>query len=158
MKHLSQIFLRRSGLLVWLVFSAVTLPADETNGISASGMTVEVRVSGFRNNDGVARVSLFGGPDGFPQDWALACATNTLSITGNAVRVVFSGVSTGQYAVAVLHDENADGRMNVSILGVPREGYGVSNNAKGKFGAPGFDASRFDANGSNIVLSVVMTY
>ncbi len=47
------------------------------------------------------------------------------------------------YAVAVYHDADGDGDLSRSPAGMPIEGYGFSNDAPTKFGAPSFDAVRF---------------
>ena len=49
----------------------------------------------------------------------------------------------GEYAVAVLHDENRDGKMNTSVVGVLKEGFGFSGNPKTKMGPPEYDGTRF---------------
>jgi uncharacterized protein (DUF2141 family) len=49
----------------------------------------------------------------------------------------------GTYAVAVVHDEDGDGRLDARFLGIPKEGIGASNDAQGRFGPARFDAARF---------------
>ncbi|MBK7290922.1 MAG: DUF2141 domain-containing protein [Chitinophagaceae bacterium] len=45
-----------------------------------------------------------------------------------------------QLSIAILHDENDDGKMNSNFLGLPKEGYGFSNNVMGNFGPPLFQS------------------
>jgi len=47
---------------------------------------------------------------------------------------LFPGVAPGRYAVSVFHDENSNGKMDTNFIGIPREGVGASNNAKGHLG------------------------
>jgi uncharacterized protein (DUF2141 family) len=35
-------------------------------------------------------------------------------------------LTNGNYGIAILDDENADGKMNYKFIGVPKEGYGFS--------------------------------
>ena len=49
----------------------------------------------------------------------------------------------GFYAIAVYHDANADEDFNRSVVGMPTEGYGFSNDAPTKVGLPGFNTVRF---------------
>lgn len=49
----------------------------------------------------------------------------------------------GFYAIAVYHDANADHDFNRSVVGMPTEGYGFSNDAPTKVGLPGFNTVRF---------------
>ena len=57
-------------------------------------------------------------------------------------RIRFEGVPTGVYALALVHDENGNNKLD-TILGIPREGFGFSRNPPIRFGAPKFAAARF---------------
>jgi uncharacterized protein (DUF2141 family) len=41
------------------------------------------------------------------------------------------------------HDQNGNGEIDMRILGMPKEPVGVSNDARGRFGPPKFDAAKF---------------
>lgn len=56
----------------------------------------------------------------------------------------FDDVPPGRYAVAVLHDANDNGRLDVNLLGMPVEAWGVSGNAARRLGPPRFDEAAFD--------------
>ncbi len=47
-------------------------------------------------------------------------------------------VRPSTYAVAVHHDANANGTMDSNFLGMPKEGYGVSNDVRSRFRPPRF--------------------
>ena len=49
----------------------------------------------------------------------------------------------GFYAIAVYHDANADEDFNRSVVGMPTEGYGFSNDAPTRVGLPSFSTVRF---------------
>jgi uncharacterized protein (DUF2141 family) len=70
----------------------------------------------------------------------------------------FAGVAPGPYAVSVVHDENSNGRLDTNFIGIPREGAGASNNAKGHFGPPKFDAASFRYAGGQLELKIAITY
>jgi uncharacterized protein (DUF2141 family) len=55
----------------------------------------------------------------------------------------FALSAPGDYAVAVYHDENGDHDFNRTALGLPSEGYGLSNDAPTTLGLPEFDQVRF---------------
>jgi uncharacterized protein (DUF2141 family) len=57
--------------------------------------------------------------------------------------VSFGSLRPGTYAVAVLHDENENGKMDFNFLGMPLEGYGFSNDASALFGPPSFANAAF---------------
>lgn len=69
----------------------------------------------------------------------------------------FDGVETGQYALALFHDENANGRLD-TILGIPREGFGFSRNPAVHFGAPKFDEASITITGPITRVRVRLQY
>ena len=48
------------------------------------------------------------------------------------------GLPTGVYAVGIFHDLNGDGALSKNFLGMPKEPFGFSNNARARFGPPSF--------------------
>jgi uncharacterized protein (DUF2141 family) len=87
------------------------------------------------------RVCLTADPGNFPACVDDADAT-TLSIPAGAGRFTLPALPRGDYALAVIHDENGNGKLD-TFAGIPREGYGFSRNAPVRFGPPRFAAARF---------------
>jgi uncharacterized protein (DUF2141 family) len=119
---------------------------------------IHIEIAGLRNAKGQVLCALFSSPVGFPKnsDKAAAHAKSEIS-QGHAV-CEFSGITAGTYAVSVFHDENSNGKLDTKILGIPREGVGASNNAKGHFGPPKFDAAAFHFSGGRLDLKIAITY
>ena len=117
------LLIRRLVPMVVLWFPA-RLPAApaETAGVSR----VRIDIAGLRNTNGVVRVALFATADGFPDAGNETRFTATVPVTGACVTVFIPRVPEGVYAVAVLHDENRNGRMDRRFPGLPREGFAVS--------------------------------
>ncbi len=63
------------------------------------------------------------------------------------VRVDIAGVPPGMYAAQAFHDEDDNGRLERSFLGLPREGLGFSRDAPMRFGPPAFDDAAFSVTG-----------
>ena len=70
----------------------------------------------------------------------------------------FSSIPFGEYAIAILHDEDNDNNMKTGKFGMPKEGYGISNNVKGVFGPPKFESAKINLNSTNIFMIISMTY
>ena len=75
-------------------------------------------------------------------------------IVDGTIVMVEAGTSTfeyklpaGQYAVGIFHDVNLNNKMDNNFLGLPREQYGFSNNARALFGPPSFEDAAFELNG-----------
>ena len=64
------------------------------------------------------------------------------TIPAGAGALTIPGLPTGDYAVAVIHDENGNARLD-TFAGIPREGFGFSRNPVIRFGPPRFAAARF---------------
>lgn len=125
---------------------APTALADDAPAPRAARVTVEVNA--LRSAKGVVRCSLFASANGFPTDSTKAAALAVApSIANGQATCTFENVKPGTYAVGFIHDENNNGKMDTNFLGMPTEGYGASNNARGSMGPPKFDAAKFTHDG-----------
>ncbi len=109
----------------------------------ASAADLTVRIEGVRSADGDIRVALHRRADGvdFPDSAGIVKAAMRPAAEGGDI--AFPGLPPGEYAIAAFHDEDRNGDLNTGLLGIPTEGYGFSNDARGTFGPPGFDAAAF---------------
>jgi uncharacterized protein (DUF2141 family) len=120
---------------------------------------IHVNILGIRNSTGTVDCALFDSPDGFPTEF-LHFATNVMviKIRATKARCDFEDIPPGTYALAVIHDENMNGKLDTKWLGIPKEGYGFSNDAKGFLGAPSFPAASFQYDGQNLDLTISLHY
>jgi uncharacterized protein (DUF2141 family) len=120
---------------------------------------IHVRIPDIRNSTGTVACALFESPTGFPIEF-LHYATNVMviKVRDTRARCDFEDIPPGTYALAVVHDENMNGRLDTGLLGVPLEGYGFSNDAKAWFGAPSFSAASFPYDGRNLELTISLHY
>lgn len=129
------------------------------NGFRPAGTELRVQIGHLRNQEGHVLVSLFRNGAGYPDDPEKAFRKGKAQISnGNAV-MVFHDIPPGEYAIAILHDENDDLRMNKTWLGMPAEGYGFSNNVMGMFGPPSISKASFSVRTGGIqVISIQARY
>ncbi|QKT02791.1 DUF2141 domain-containing protein [Ectothiorhodospiraceae bacterium 2226] len=146
---------RYVALCAVLVFA--NLPAITFAQTSCPG--IHVNILDIRNNVGAIACALFEGPDGFPTEF-LHYATNimVIKIRDTEARCDFLDIPPGTYALAVIHDENMDGKLDTNWLGIPTEGYGFSNDAKATMSAPSFDAASFTYDGRNLDMTITLEY
>ncbi|MFZ0256519.1 MAG: DUF2141 domain-containing protein [Gammaproteobacteria bacterium] len=118
-----------------------------------------MKILNIRNSTGAVGCALFESPVGFPTDF-LRSATNVMmmKIRKTEARCDFEDISSGTYAIAVIHDENMNGKLETNWLGMPTEGYGFSRDAKGLLGAPSFSAASFVYDGRNMHLTISLHY
>lgn len=99
-----------------------------------------VHIDELRNSRGRVAVALFDSAKHFPeQEHALQGQVS--EIAGKRASVTFRGLKAGGYAVAVLHDENRNNKMDFNFVGMPLEGYGFSRDAAVVFGPPSFESA-----------------
>ncbi|MFC1821607.1 DUF2141 domain-containing protein [Thermodesulfobacteriota bacterium] len=120
---------------------------------------IHVKVLNIRNSTGTVSCALFDSPIGFPIEY-LRYATNLMAIKirDAQARFDFLDIPPGTYSLAVIHDENMDGKLDTDWLGAPKEGYGFSNDAKAFLSAPSFSAATFQYDGGNLDLTIPLHY
>jgi len=126
--------------------------------LTASRAEITVFVEGFRSEAGEARVALFDSDGGFPEGVAKARKVAQVKIKGYEARADFADVPYGTYAVAVLHDENANGILDRNFFEVPTEGYGASNNPAGTTERISFDDAKFALYQKTLVIHIHLRY
>jgi uncharacterized protein (DUF2141 family) len=126
-------------LIVWFF---ATFSFNTANNY-ANNSSVKITVENLESNAGHVLVSLFSAEEGFPDKPEKAVRKASISIKDKKAWVVFTGLTAGTYAVAILHDENDDQKMNTNFFGIPIEGYGFSNDVMGRFGPPSFTKASF---------------
>jgi uncharacterized protein (DUF2141 family) len=119
---------------------------------------LRVRLKGFTGTDGMVRVTLFTGKKGFPNKPKHAFRVGENTITGDQAAVTFTGIPFGTYGVGAFHDENDNGKMDTNFVGVPKEGYGASNDARGSFGPPSFEDAAFTVDRETVEIIINMEY
>jgi uncharacterized protein (DUF2141 family) len=124
---------------------------------ATSGVDVDLNVSGLRNIKGQLMVCLTANPKAFPD-----CSKDTLAIkrivpAQNASDIRFSGVTPGTYAVAIVHDENSNNKMDLRVF-IPREGFAFSRNPAIGMGPPKFSSAAFVVAGADERFAIKMKY
>ncbi len=120
---------------------------------------IHVEILSIRNSTGAVACALFESPEGFPTEF-LRFASNLMMVKVRATKATcdFNDIAPGRYAIAAIHDENRDGELTTNMMGLPKEGYGFSNDAKGMFGAPAFEAASFSYNGQSLDMAITLQY
>jgi uncharacterized protein (DUF2141 family) len=125
--------------------------------VAAPGAAAElvVRVEGLRNSAGDLRLSLYASPAEWP-DEPRPEYRKIVPAHAPGVTVTFE-VPPGTYALAGFHDENRNGEFDTDFLGIPREGYAFSNDARPGLSAPPFAAAAIAVPeaGARIVMRMV---
>jgi uncharacterized protein (DUF2141 family) len=103
--------------------------------------------------------ALFDSSVGFPREF-LHSAQNVMviKIRNTAARCDFEAIPPGTYALAVIHDENSNGKLDTNLLGIPTAGYGFSNDATALVGTPSFSDASFSYDGQSLDRTITLHY
>jgi uncharacterized protein (DUF2141 family) len=141
-----------------LCLSIALLSATSVRAEPAGGNLIRAEISGLRSPRGVVRCLLFRGEDGFPSNAANASQRVVAKIVNGAAVCEFADPPAGSLAIAFIHDENGNGELDKNFFGIPQEGYGFSNDARGKMGPPAFDKAAFQHAAGVQVLHLAVVY
>jgi uncharacterized protein (DUF2141 family) len=144
----------------WITVSLAVLVLTSHPAFAAESCPgIHVKILNIRNSTGTVDCALFDSPDGFPEN-ALRSAkyVMVLKIQEAQATCDFEHISPGTYALAVIHDQNMNGKLDTNIFGIPTEGYGFSNGAKALLHAPAFSAAGFRYDGGSLDLTISLHY
>ncbi|MCT2557947.1 DUF2141 domain-containing protein [Tsuneonella sp. YG55] len=128
-------------------------------GAAAPTRTVTVTVTDLRSAKGVVRACMTTDAERFPR-----CAGDPASYrlvvpaSEGSLTLTFKGVTPGRYAVALLHDENGNGKADRALGMMPREGFGFSRDAPVRMAPPRFADAVFPVADSDQKLTIKMRY
>jgi uncharacterized protein (DUF2141 family) len=115
-----------------------------------SPVQLKVEVQNISNSKGYVLVGIYSSPDGF-RDTEKAIAHARVPAQNGNIIVEIPNLPPGIYAAAIIHDANSNGKLDTNFLGIPTEAYGFSNNARGSFGPPSFEACKFEIKKDAII-------
>jgi uncharacterized protein (DUF2141 family) len=137
------------GALLWLV----SLPL--------SAAVLQVFITSLDNTQGDIMVAVYDSEATFLKEDGRVAEAKLPAADAQESRVVatFEKLTLNKkYAIAVFHDANSNQVLDKGLFGIPKEGYGFSNNARGWFGPPSFDDAAFLLDQDNKAISLYLSY
>jgi uncharacterized protein (DUF2141 family) len=122
---------------------------------SAAAGTLEVAVDNVRNDAGTLLIAVCDAPSFLTAECPYY---GRVPAGAQPAELVFDDVALGRYAVQVIHDENANDAFDRNVLGLPKEGYGFSNNPRSPFGPPDFEAAAISIENTGTRTEVALRY
>jgi uncharacterized protein (DUF2141 family) len=124
-----------------------------------SNIKLTVVVDGIRHQNGQICLRIHSNEQGFPLTDTSEVQSGCVQIQGSSIKKDFYGLKPGTYAVAVVDDQNGDYQLNRNFLGIPQEGFGVSNNPaiSIKTGVPKFQDASFSLK-KNKTINIAIKY
>jgi uncharacterized protein (DUF2141 family) len=119
-----------------------------SNAQQSTANEITVIVSDLKNNEGRVFVALYNSETNFLSKEIKGSISD---IKNNSCTLTFKDIPNGMYAISLFHDVNNNNKMDTNFLGIPKEDYGCSNNAKGFMGPPKWKDAKFQINNKSII-------
>jgi uncharacterized protein (DUF2141 family) len=120
--------------------------------------TLKLEISGLKNNKGFVLIAIFNSELGFPDKKELAVKKIRIPAQAGTISYDVNDLIPGTYALAVIHDENDNQRLDTGLFGIPKEGFCFSKCAMGTFGPPSFQAASFIHKSPNSSQKLLIKY
>ncbi len=117
-----------------------------------------VIAEGLRSGDGLLAVTLY---DDNPRKFLAkggSLYVGRVQANAGTTRACIFVPQPGVYALALYHDDNANQKFDRTIIGLPAEGYGFSNNASTLAGLPSFRSVRLNVARTGLTTRIHMKY
>ena len=142
-------------LLIFFAPSRQRLFAQPATSQPLAKLTI--KVVDLRNHKGQLIFGVFDSEKGFPSSEKNAKNWQVHAVDADTVEFTCE-LPPGKYGASALHDENKNNKMDTNAVGIPSEGYAVTNNPKPKFRAAKFSEALFDLPPEGKTLTISMQY
>ena len=113
-----------------------------------NNQNVTVNISNLNSDNGKLFVSIYNSQASFLNKGFKSVVTQ---IENKSCKVTFEDIPSGIYAISFFHDENDNNKMDTNFLGIPKEDYGCSNNARGFMGPPKWEDAKFEVKNELLI-------
>jgi len=142
--------MRRRALFFALALASVVFAAGE-----AAAARIVVTITGLKSNEGGVYVGLYATPSKFLNGAQVDVMKKVRASTA-PIAVAFDNLPAGTYAVGAYHDENYNDHLDTNLLGLPTEGYALSNGVRAVTSKPTFQQAAFTVgnDGAAVLLQI----
>lgn len=100
---------------------------------------LKVKIKEIKEVQGNIGLLVFNQADGFPDDPTKAYLEKEIKVTSKQMTIDLQDLPLGDYAIAVVHDVNANNSFDKNLVGIPKEPFGFSRNKSIFRGLPKFE-------------------
>lgn len=125
----------------------------------ASALELTIELTGLENRNGDLLYAVYADEDSFLSDADRALKSGFIPRADtNGIPKITLSLDVGYYAIAVIHDENANGELDTGAFGIPVEGYGFSQNPNTTTTPPSFSETRVLLDQTDKTIEVQIRY
>ena len=109
---------------------------------------LEVEISGI-TKEGILHLAIYSSREVFESDRGdkpgpqPGIVAGSIKNVGTEVYKETFEIPAGTYVIGYYIDANGNEKLDTNFIGIPKEEYGFSNNARGTFGPPSFESASF---------------
>lgn len=141
-----------------IIFTALLLISllNKASLLYSQNFDINITITEIRSNSGNILYAVYNNKKFF-NDGENFVRSGSVNARKGKIVFTIKDLPRGEYAISILHDENNNDKMDVNILGIPKEGFGFSNNPGIRFSAPGYKDTKFLLN-NNTSITINMKY
>ena len=144
--------------LACAVSAPITATAEMDATCDNAPSSIAVKVRGVRSDHGTVTFVLYSDdPDEFLVRGKKLMKERFPARSGT-VEFCLPVSAPGTYAAAAYHDENGNGKLDKNWIGMPKEGFGVSNSPKMFLGPPDHEEAAFQVQGAHAPVDIKLKY
>ena len=119
-----------------------------------------LQIEGIKEIQGNIAIMVFNDRDGFPKDESKAYLKKVIPVNKSQMKIALGDLPTGEYAISVIQDVNSNKKLDMNVLGIPKEPFGFSNNVSILLGVPGFNRAKitFDEMANSTTIKLIDLY
>ncbi len=142
-------------LISTLVGCGAEAPSSQPEQVERLGkpFAMTIDVSGLKSDLGRVQLGLYSNEVTYTSEEVFESAS--LEIKSGRSQWLISDLPAGEYAIKSFHDENADGKMNLNMMGLPDENYAFSGKVKSRFGPPKFKEAKVSLSPDHAVYKLI---
>ena len=116
-----------------------------------------VSITGVKNASGGVYIGLYATPSKFLNGTQVDLMKK-VQATAGPITVVFDNLPPGVYALGAYHDENNNDHLDTNFIGLPEEGYALSNGVRAVMSKPSFQQASFTIGTTDTPISLHIRY
>ena len=110
-------------------------------------ISLEIEINNLQSNNGPLYIRILDENEN-------PVIVGTSSVVNYSSKISFDSISPGKYAIQFFHDENENQKMDFSLIGIPKEKFGSSNDVKPVLGPPKFEKMLFNLTENKKVIMI----
>ena len=138
-------------IILNLLYLNIAFSQEENNKFYITDLrgdiSLEMEINNLQSNNGPLYIRLLDEDEN-------PVIVGTSTVVNYSSKISFDSIPPGKYAIQFFHDENENQKMDFSLIGIPKEKFGSSNNVKPVLGPPKFKKMLFNLTENKKVIMV----